>query len=83
MTFTDIIVEGEGHKTIGTQALPKCTHILSLKVLGQILITYKRKSLAATVAAAAVVVNPNYPQLSPVDAINVHFNFDHINCNSG
>ena len=40
MTFTDLIVEEEGHETIGFQLLPISTHIPSLKALGQIFLGY-------------------------------------------
>ena len=33
MTFTDQLVEGEGHKTIGFQVLPIYTHIPNVKAL--------------------------------------------------
>ena len=45
MTFTDLLFEGEGQKTISFQPLPISIHIPNLKALGIILLKLLEKNM--------------------------------------
>ena len=71
MTFTDLLVEGEGHKTIGFQTLPISTHIPSLKALVKIFFKLSRRkgNLCGGGGGGVTLLNPKYPRLSSGDTI--------------